>query len=869
VAAPTLERLDNGLGIVVRPLRLAPVVALQVWVDVGAADDPPEFPGMAHLFEHLLFKENPSRRFQDHVATVEAVGGSFSAFTSHDHTMYEVLLPSRHVRLGLDVLADALGPIAVAPEVLPRESGIITQEERQRADEPWTDVSDMLVALAFEGHPYARSVTGDPAKLRRATPGDVRAFHDRFYRGERMTLVAVGDVDPAAFVAAAAETMGELPGGGDPEPRAAQAFSPQARVRTAVEFRAAGVAYVGLGFRIPGARDPATPPLALLETVLGDGPASLLQSDVVRAQELAVHVEVTQYPEREASVLAVLASTAPDRWAEALDALLGVLARVRRQPIPAVDLERARRLVAAGALYGQEAVEDVAERIGFDVLATGDPDYESVFQAQVARVDASAVQEAARTHLAADRLGVVVVLPQGEAGGSAEDVEKIRERVRRAVRDTLGRDETPAATAEPADVRLGCGGRLVVRPEPGAPLVAIDAFYPGGQILESERTAGLQALLARLLVRGSGAMTAGEIDRAIDETAATVTPYAGADTLGISAVFPAADALRGLALVADVLRDPAFPPEEFERERRRTLADLQAAESDPYWVASRELYPRLLPGHPYRLDPHGTPASVGRLTPRALRKAWEDGYPADRLIVVVSGDIPADEVQRTLEARLPCGRRARSSPLRAPAPVEAAVPERDRQVVVHGDFLQAYVMVGFRTPGGDSEERHAVSLLVEALSGDTGLLMREVREARGLAYDVGAEARLPLGQGVMTAYAACDERNVEAVLANIDDLLDRLAEEGLPAEDLAHAQDLLIGSYALDLQRVADRNRLAARGIYVQGELPTPERYEAAVRAVTAEQVREVAAEIFDGDRSVTVVVLPEGAEEEEEEERD
>jgi zinc protease len=864
VSPPTLERLDNGVGLVVRPMRLAPVVALQVWLDAGAADDPPEFPGMAHLFEHLLFKGNPSRRFRDLVATVEAVGGSFEAWTSHDHTVYEVLVPSRHAPLGLDVLADALGPLSVDPEVLRRETGIITQEERQRADEPWTDAADMLVALAFEGHVYGRSVTGDPRKLRHATAADVAAFHERYYRGERMTLVVVGDIDPDTLRDDATATLGTLPGGGNPQAREPAPFPAQSRVRTAVEFRTGGLAYIGLGFRLPGARDAATAPLALLDTVLGDGPSSVLQAGLVRAQELAVHVEVSQYPERDASVLGIVAAVPPERWAEALEAILDALSGLKRAGLDAVDLERARRLIAAEALYGGEAVEDVAERIGFDVLATGNPDYETVFQSQVLATGAEAVREAARTHLRPNQLGVVVVLPQEEEEEDG-DVEAIRERVRVAVRERLGEGDEAAPPVEPLDVELACGARLVVRPEPGAPLVAVDAFFPGGQIMESERTAGLQHLLARLLLRGSGTMGAEEIDRAIDEMAASVQPYAGADTLGVSATFPAADALRGMALVADALRDPSFPEEEFERERRKLLGDLQAAESDPFFVASRELYQRLLPGHPYRFDPRGTPESLGRLTHRALVRAWNDGYPLEQLTIVVSGDVPAAAVQNTLAARLRPVERGRSATLRAPDPLETPVPERDQQIVVHGDFAQAYVLLGFRAPGGESEERYAVSLLIEALAGDTGLLMDEIRESRGLAYDVGAEARLPLGQGVVLVHASCDARNVDAVLAALDDLLDDLAENGLDAARLAHAQELLIGSYALDLQRVSDRNRLAARGLFVQNRLPTPEAYEEAIRAVTVDQVREVAADLFDPDNGVAAIVLPEGAGEHEE----
>ena len=111
----------------------------------------------------------------------------------------------------------------------------------------------------------------------------------------------------------------------------------------------------------------------------------------------------------------------------------------------------------------------------------------------------------------------------------------------------------------------------------------------------------------------------------------------------------------------------------------------------------------------------------------------------------------------------------------------------------------------------------------------------------------------------MLVHASCDTRNVQAVLATIDDLLDDLAQNGLAPERLAHAQDLLVHSYALDLQRVADRNRLAARGLFVHGRIPSFESYEQAIRAVTPERAREIAADVFDPDHGVVVVVLPEG----------
>jgi zinc protease len=851
------ERLGNGMMLVVRPLHFAPVAAVQVWLDVGAADDPEDLPGMAHLFEHLLFKHNPSRRFRDLVGTIESVGGAFDAWTSHDHTVYEVLVPSRQTSLGLEILADALSPPAVDEEVLRREGAIIVQEERQRADDPWTDTADVLVALAFQGHRYARSVTGDPRRLRRATAEDVLAFHDRNYRAERMLVVVAGDVDPAEVRAAAEASLGRLPGGGGEIDRPASTFDPQARVRTSVEVRAGGLGYVGLGFRLPGAAGPSAAEAALIETLLGDGPSSLVTAELVRRRELAVHAEVSRYPERDASVLAIVLSVEPSRWYRVLGALLGILSDLRERPVPLAELERARRLIAARALYGGEAVEDIAERTGFDTLVTGDPEWERSFMAAVAAATPEDLLRAAGEWFRPDRAAVAVMLPEQGAPRGDEDADRIRERIRTAVAGTLGIASRPAGPPAPLDVRLTSGARLVVRPEPGAPLVAVDAFLPGGRRLDAERTAGLQTLMARLLLRGTGVLSAGEIDRAIDEMAATVEAYAAADSLGISAQFPAGDALRGLALLADCLRSPAFPEAEFERERRRMIADVRDDAADPYAAGLRELYLRLLPGHPYRLDPLGTEESLARLTHRGLLEAWRTAYPVSRLTWVVSGDIAPDAILRTLEDRLAADE-AGGEPIPAlPEPMAGELPEGRRRFVLRGDFAQAYVLFGFPAPGSDSPRRHAVSLLVEALTEDSGLLMEEIREARGLAYDVGAEARLSLGQGVVLVSVACDPRNVDAVVAAVNQLLEGLADPGLGEERLAHAQNLLIGSYALDLQRVADRNRLAAYGLLAHDRLPSPEAYEAAIREVTPDRIREEAAQLFDVRRGVTVVVLP------------
>ncbi len=173
---PVRYTLDNGLRVVIEENHTSPVVALEAWVDVGSASEPPDLAGIAHVFEHMLFKGTERRAVGEIARDVESVGGDINAWTSFDETVYHLVLPSRHFGEGLDILSDALQNSAFDPAELERELKVVLEELKQGEDSPARVSSQSLFATAYQRHPYRRPVIGAVRTVRAMTRARARGL---------------------------------------------------------------------------------------------------------------------------------------------------------------------------------------------------------------------------------------------------------------------------------------------------------------------------------------------------------------------------------------------------------------------------------------------------------------------------------------------------------------------------------------------------------------------------------------------------------------------------------------------------------------------------------------------------------------------
>jgi zinc protease len=846
--------LENGLQVLLQENHSAPVVALQVWVDVGSADDPEDASGLAHILEHMVFK-GTARRSEGQIAReIEGAGGQINAWTSFDQTVFHVVLPSRHFSRGLDILADALQNARFDAGELERELQVILEEIKQGEDSPSKVVSRELFGLAYEKHPYGRPVIGTAPSVRAVDRARVERFFKDWFNPANMTLVIVGDFHAGDALTKIRRTFPTVRSRAVParrrpvEPR-------QSKPRILVRARDTQEAHLSLAFHIPGLMDPATPALDLAAIVLGQGDSSRLIRKVKHEQQLVTDVYAYSYTPREPGILIVGATTTPDKLAQAVEAILVEVFALGSVELTSDELRRAKTIIESDAVYQKETVQGQARKLGFFRSVAGSVDFEQEYNRRAADATVAEVRKVAAQHLHADNLSLAVLSPlaRGREARLARELESTIGAARIAAR--RGNGEEQRGDERVIKVTLANGARLLVARDRTVPLVAMRAVWNGGLRYETAENNGINNLLAALATRGTASRSADQINEAIESMAGSIGGFSGLNSFGIRVELLARHWEQGLEILADCALNPAFKPAEVDRERRQVLDDIRAQQDNLSAVALQLFSRTLYRAHPYRMDPLGTLESVSALKRDDLVAYYRKHFRRGNLVLSVVGDVDLDRVKERFAALFGGGPRGA-----AEGPTPAREPPRDKpaQAIQLMNKQQAHLVVGF--PGTDmrSRDRYALEVLASILSGQGGRLFLQLRDRKGLAYQVGAYSQEGIEPGYFALYLATSPQKIEASLKAIDLELARIRERPVAAAELRRVQRYLVGSYEISLQRRSTlASLLAFNECYGLG-YQSYARYVESVMAVSASDVQRVARRYLDDRRRVVAVVKPE-----------
>ena len=368
-----VHTLSNGLQVVLMEDHSAPVVALQTWVRYGSADEDLDVAGIAHVFEHMLFKGTERFPHGEIAALIEGAGGTVNAWTSYDETVYHVTIASRFWETGFDVLSDAILHSLFTPTDLDHEKEVVYEEFRRGKDNPDREISERLFELAFTTHPYRRPVIGFEETFTRITSEDMRHVFHTWYVPNNMVVVAVGDFDTDVLWRAVEERFGAIETRPLP-PRPRPDEPPQAAPRVVVVPFQAELARIEIGLPSMEATDPRVPALDLLSDLLGSGYNSALYTALKRRRDLAHDVYAFNYTPRDKGVFLLGASCEPERVPEVLR---GLMQQVYEPALACADheLAAAKTRIISHFVHARETYQGIADQLGRSTLIYGDPNY--------------------------------------------------------------------------------------------------------------------------------------------------------------------------------------------------------------------------------------------------------------------------------------------------------------------------------------------------------------------------------------------------------------------------------------------------------------------------------------------------------------
>jgi predicted Zn-dependent peptidase len=416
-----VERLANGLTVVVSPQRGIPLVTVDVTYDVGSRVEPPGKTGFAHLFEHLMFEGSENVGKGDHFRLVAEAGGSMNGTTSEDRTNYYETMPAESLDLALFLEADRMRALVLTQEKLDNQREAVKEEKRLRVDnQPYAPSFETADALAYDAFPYKHPVIGSMDDLQAASLDDARDFYRRYYAPANALLAVVGDVEPMDAFRRVKDAFADVSPRGAPERFAFTEPDPSGERRQRVDDRHAAMPALHVNFKVAERRHPDLFALSVAERILGAGETGRLWRRLVKDDSLALSLSVSLDERRGPSLFRIFALARPGVTLERLEAeILGDLSRFAADGPTPREMERARRLLLASAVRATQTTHAIAFLLSEYGLYDGDPGLFPRDVEAVLALDGNAVRDAAARLLVASRRSVVAVVPS-EPGESRD-----------------------------------------------------------------------------------------------------------------------------------------------------------------------------------------------------------------------------------------------------------------------------------------------------------------------------------------------------------------------------------------------------------------------------------------------------------------
>lgn len=841
--------LPNGLKVILKTDSLSSLVALQLWVEAGAADEAPDEAGLAHLLEHILFRGSAEEGKGKLAGEVENMGGRINGFTSHDRTVYHLVLPASQVQSGLAILARLMHLPDLGEAELQKEIQVVLEEWRQGQDNPRTRVGRELFKLAYRNHPYGRPIIGAPDTLRELTWERVSRFHGRWYSAGNMTLVVVGNVESGPLKKNLAELFAGLPAR-NPPARDRAPEPPAAESRIAVVRAPVRQTHLAIGFPMPGAADPETPALDFLAFTLGRGESSRLAQKVKIAGGYVNAVSASTFTAREPGLFLIQGQLETAKTTEALKAIFQEVFALREERVSPSELSRARVNFERSFVETRETVEGQANRLGRFQALYGNPNYEASYLERIRKLDAPELRDAARTFFRADRISLSLLFPEETA--ELPDPQEIAS----LIRSLQGSSGAPPATRENGVLRatLRNGLRILIQEDHRLPLVAVHAAVIGGLLLEDDASNGIHNFIAWMLTQGSPRLTSSQLVHEVEHLGGNLNGSAGNSTLSLAGIFPRENAEKGLEIFLDTLLHPTFPETELEKKRQEILLRIKNRDERPRAQAFRLFYQTLFRSHPYRLPAAGEREQVLRFRREDLVSHYQRLISPDRVVLTLVGDVDSEAILRHLRQELSELPQSASSFTPPPAEVEISETRVGTRPI---KLKQAHLVLGYPAPAQGHAEHFTLKVLEVILSRIGGRLFVDLRDRQGLAYSVGAFSLEDPFQGAFGFYAAGDPANVEGLKEGILREVRRLHEEKVTDQELIRAKNYLLGNYLIARQTNAARAAdLTFNDLFGFGS-DFARRYREGIERVTADDILQAVRQYLSPDRYVLAIVGP------------
>jgi zinc protease len=861
----TEYRLSNGLQLLLIPDEAKPTTTVNMTYHVGSRHENYGETGMAHLLEHLLFKGTPTHRNVLGEFTKRGLQANGSTWFDRTNYFASFATNDENLKWYLAWQADAMVNSFIARKDLDTEMTVVRNEMEMGENSPERILFEKTLATMYQWHNYGKNTIGARADIENVDIPRLQAFYRQYYQPDNATLIVAGKFDPAKVLTWVTQAFSKIKKPVRKLPTQYTLEPTQDGERAVTLRRVGGVPLLMAAYHVPPAAHPDYAAVEVLNLIMGDTPAGRLYKRLT-AKQLAAGIYAFSQGLAEPGFTIFGAQLSPGQDVDrARDEMLAAVESVAKEPITEEELKRAQ----AQWIKAWDQAFTNPETVGValsESVAQGDWRLFFLVRDRVRTIKLADVQRVAEQRLLPSNRTLGVYLPVDSPVRAPAP-----RKVDLAAELKTFQPQAAAAPVQAFDASPGNIDRLTQRFEVGGVKAAVLAKGARGGAVNAVLTlrfgdekslfgqGEVPEFVAAMLDKGTATMTRQQIQDKLDALKTEMRISGGGAGVSVSLTSRRETLPEAIALVGEILRQPAFPPEVLDELKRQALADIEQQRKEPESLAENALsramnpYPRGDVRYTSSFDE--MVSDINALTVEQLRAFHKRFYGAARGEFGAAGDMDVAAVRSALDKAV--GNWRDGEPYtRVPRPVAPVKPQRLQ--LAAPDKQNATLLVRQSVPLHDLDEDYPALSMANYLLGTGGQsrLWKRIRESEGLSYDVrtGISWNSHEPHSMWQGSAIFAPQNLGKVEAAFREELSRALKDGYTARELAEGKRGLLAFRRLS--RAQDRNLAAALAgnLDLNRSFAVSARVDEAIGRLTLEQVNAALRKYVKPDSFITAV---------------
>ena len=789
----TTFKLENGHTFIIKPIHTNPIVTIDTWVKTGSINEDDKNNGIAHFLEHMFFKGSKNYQAGEFDRILESKGAVINAATSKDYTHFYITIPSKDFELALKMHEDMLLNPLFPRHELEKERKVVIEEISRGLDNPQNILYKNFNSGFYKTHPYRYDVIGKKEIIEKITQEEMFDFYNKWYVPQNMTTVIVGDIDEKKIIDLLKSTFNKKISDKyypktykvDNAPKAPIVINKELDVQTG---------YYILGFKGTKPTNNDSYALDVLSVILGDGRSSILYQNIKEQKQLANSITSRNSSSKDDGLFLIYATFDTEKLDKLDLSIKKEIENIKKINVSNEVLSRAKKIIEKDVFYSRESVSNIANELGYISVVSDDLSLYSNYIEDIKKVTSNDIKRVANKYLDLNKSVTSIIIPKGHKCSNEHPIANIKHKkennnlqaklIKKV--DTISKYELPN------------GSILLINKNTDNDIVAIQIMDAGGVF--TEQIPGVGNILANSLMKGTKNYSYIELSEIMEENGISIIPSLTSDTFTISVQTTKNELNKAFELLNEVINNPKFDIFEIEKIKRELLTSIKTQRDTPSSVMFEEFKNAIWQYTPYNNTGKILEKTLNKISTNDVINYYNKLFYPKNLVISINGNVD-EQTCINYFTKLFENKQGEEIDLKSYQKLFTKTLQK-KCINTKKDTNTSWIAIGWKTDGVTNQKDWATIQVINSILGNgmSSRLFVNLRDAQGLAYQIGSTYVANLNSGLFEVYIGTKPQTLEYSKNELLKEVEKIKTEFVLDKELNEAKEKIIGNYIISLE---------------------------------------------------------------------